>query len=764
MDLSARRAEALAALALYAIASIVIFGLPLFPDFRHLRLGFGPAGDPQIPIWGLAWYPWAIAHHLNPLRTDFAWAPSGCMLAWATTIPGAALIMWPVTSAFGPIVSYNVLCLMTPALSAFTAFLLCRGITGDFRAALAGGFVFGFSTYVSGELLDHLSLAMGFLVPLFPYLGVTCFNGKIRSSKFVAAAVALIVGQFLLSPEILATTTLFCGAAILAARWIYGETVRDRLKNLARLSAVSYAIAAVVLAPALASFFPSPFGLTPIYNPAHCSTDLLNFVLPLEPNIFTRISAVRKFAENLTWGCEASAFLGLLPLIAIFFAIGGSKSSGDRLLVAMLLIVATATLGPVLHFNGKAILPLPWLLAMPVPLLNNAIPARFTVYLFLIFAAMTSLWLARGGFRIWRWVMAISAVFSIFPVMPMTPYAARDSLPPFFARHLYKAHLSNGEIALILPFAESGYSLWWQAEANFYFRMPQGRLIANLIPPAFARWPIIPALADDNPDIPGASEQFAAFLSHYSIRTVLIDPVEEKKFAGLFAGLRWRRSEIGGVAVYRIDPAELAGFGASTGDGMEARYNRVRFALLLHAAHQALHAGLNPELLGAGELRDRGLLDSAAAGDESPRQLSDYSIFSKPFGARMTIAILDRLAGISHIDYRLMAELGPAQQPELTTSGLWVGPWSGGGVAIGLVGDRDGVAALLRKYSPSATRIFYPYPLDYNTKRRFPDGQNLLLMVFPRAALGALDAGEGANAASAPPPGACAPEPKIVRP
>jgi hypothetical protein len=750
-DPLARRAESVAALAIYAIASIVFFGIPLFPDFRHLRLGFGPAGDPQIPIWGLAWYPWALAHHLNPLRTDFAWAPPGCTLAWSTTIPGAALIMWPVTDAFGPIVSYNVLCLLAPALSAYTAFLLCRGIAGGFRAALVGGFIFGFSTYVSGELLHHLSLAMVFAVPLFPYLGLIYLDGKISSARFIAAAVALIFFQFLLSPEILATTTLFCGAAALTAGRLYREPARDRLKQLARMSAAAYAIAALLLAPALAYFFPSPFGITPVFNPAHCSTDLLNFVLPLEPSMLARVRPVLAFDRNLDWGCEAGAFLGLLPLIAISYSIGKPEPAGGRLLIAMLLIVAIATLGPVLHVNGKALLPLPWLLAMPAPLLNNALPARFSVYLFLVLAIVTAQWLARqNGSEALRWIVAAIAVASILPAFPMTPYAVRDSLPRFFTRRLYKTSISPNEIVLILPFAASGYSLLWQAESDFAFRIPQGRLMAENIPFAFARWPIVSALAQDNPDIPGAYVQLAAFLGHYGIRTVLIDPATESNFANLFEGFRWRRSEVGGVALYQIDAAELNPFRSISAAEMETRYNLSRFGLLLHAVHTALELGLDPHALGPDAMRARGLLNSAMAGDKLRLQLSDYAFLANLRRSRTAVAIIGYLARHVHIDVRLMAELGPARTPELTTSGVWLGPWGADGVAIGIVGDRAGVEATLREYARSAAQVFYPYPLVYRAERDFPDGQNLLLMVFPRAALGALDSGHRANALAPP--------------
>jgi hypothetical protein len=343
-------AESVAALVIYAITSFAFFGIPLLGDFSHLRLGFGAAGDPQIPMWGLAWYPYALSHRLNPLFTKAAWAPAGCTLVWSTTIPGAALLMWPVTRAAGLVASYNILCLLAPTLSAFTAFALCRLVSRDFRAALAGGFVFDFSTYVSSELLDHLFLAMVFFLPLFPYLGLAYLDREtVRGfgrAKFVVALTALVVGQFLLSPELLATATLFNAAAMAVAMWLCDQTLRPRLRSLAGVAAIAYGIAALVLAPYLVRFSPSPFGLTSIYNPSHCSSDLLNFILPIEPSLLSRLPPLHDFVMRLTWGCEASAYLGLLPLVAILFAVGRPRSPRERMLGAMLLIIAVATLGP----------------------------------------------------------------------------------------------------------------------------------------------------------------------------------------------------------------------------------------------------------------------------------------------------------------------------------------------------------------------------------------------------------------------------------
>src|SRR5437879_1265113 len=157
------RSQAVMALLVYSALSVVFFGLPVLRDPAHVYIG---RGDATLIVWFLAWWPYALSHGLNPLVTHLVWAPAGVNLGWTTSVPGASLLAAPVTLALGPVVAYNLLCLLAPPLAAWTAFLLCRYITRRFWAALAGGYVFGFSTYVLGHLPGHLNLTLIFLIPL----------------------------------------------------------------------------------------------------------------------------------------------------------------------------------------------------------------------------------------------------------------------------------------------------------------------------------------------------------------------------------------------------------------------------------------------------------------------------------------------------------------------------------------------------------------------------------------------------------------------
>src|SRR5581483_4366780 len=125
----------------------------------------GYSVDPEIFVWSLAWWPHAILHGENPFVTHAIWATPGVNLAWTTSIPGLAVLAAPLTIVAGPMLAYNVLAIAMPALAAWTAFLLCRRLTGSLWASLAGGYLFGFSPYIFGQTEGHMHESSVFLVP-----------------------------------------------------------------------------------------------------------------------------------------------------------------------------------------------------------------------------------------------------------------------------------------------------------------------------------------------------------------------------------------------------------------------------------------------------------------------------------------------------------------------------------------------------------------------------------------------------------------------
>src|SRR5712664_1329868 len=203
------------AFAIYLLASIIFFGLRVLPDPQHSFVGFGK--DARASMWFLLWWPYAMLHGLNPFWSDLVWAPAGFNLAWATSIPGPSLIATPITLTLGPVVAFNLLVLMAPTLSAWAGFVLCRRVTGAFWPSLAGGYVFGFSSYELGHLLGHLNLSLVFIPPFIGYFLVRRFEAAIRPSAFVTALTLFLLAQFSVSTEVFATMTVFGATAFAMA-------------------------------------------------------------------------------------------------------------------------------------------------------------------------------------------------------------------------------------------------------------------------------------------------------------------------------------------------------------------------------------------------------------------------------------------------------------------------------------------------------------------------------------------------------------------
>src|SRR3954451_14790237 len=119
------------AAAAYAAAAFALCGRGVLAHPQSTVVGDAGA-DKTLYMWAFAWWPHAIRAGHNPLDVNVAWMPHGFDLGLGTAGGGLALLAWPVTSAGGVVLAYNLLALLGPALAATTAFFLAREVTGRF--------------------------------------------------------------------------------------------------------------------------------------------------------------------------------------------------------------------------------------------------------------------------------------------------------------------------------------------------------------------------------------------------------------------------------------------------------------------------------------------------------------------------------------------------------------------------------------------------------------------------------------------------------
>jgi len=210
--------------------------------------------DPPQTMWFFNWWRFSLAHRLNPFFTDWVWAPLGMNLAWTTCVPFPAWLSLALQVTMGEPATYNIIAMLMLPLAAFSAFLLCRRVTGAFWPSVLGGYIFGFSSYMFGEVLAHLDLVAVFPVPFIVLLTLKKLDAEISARRYAILTAALLTVQFLCFPELFATITIVGGFALLLAMVLFDSGgMRVQLAGLIGPAASGYLIASAFLSPYLTS-------------------------------------------------------------------------------------------------------------------------------------------------------------------------------------------------------------------------------------------------------------------------------------------------------------------------------------------------------------------------------------------------------------------------------------------------------------------------------------------------------------------------------
>lgn len=544
-------------LVVYLILSVALFGIPVLGHFGTHIIAFED-GDPSVIMWWLAWWPHALLHGLNPFVTHAILYPDGYNLEWATSMPLPSIVLAPVTLGFGPAVTWNVIQLLSPALSAWTAFLLCRHVVGRTVPALVGGYVFGFSPYMLTHLQSSPNLALVALIPIFVLIVLRRLEGKISPRRFVVEMTLALVAQYLIGTEVLATAAVF-GILALALAAIFMPERRAGLWDVAKLLVVSFAATAILISPFLYYFL---FGAH--YPPfaTQYSADLASFALP--PNGV----ALRFRSGPLPFGgstLEDYLGLPLLLLMALFlWSRRRERSTWWLALVMFLLLVASlgTRLGVRASHTG---IWLPWDLFSRLPLLHYAIPQRFILYVTLPAAVIVAMWLNTASRRgrpesVARWALALLAVAFIVPSVGAAAWNTAITEPPFFQHHAYRRYLNSSDHVLTIPFW--GPNQRWIADAGFPFALSAGSGGQGEVP-GYTRFPIWTTLsASYNAFHPVTifpyplpadyAYQLRRFLKAKHVTAVVVEQNYPGPWSKLFGTLGVRPVATGGVLLYRL--------------------------------------------------------------------------------------------------------------------------------------------------------------------------------------------------------------------
>jgi hypothetical protein len=369
------------------------------PTTRTLE---GGDGDPAIFMWFLRWVPFALEHGHDLLVTHHLNYPDGVNLMWNTSLPLPGLLLTPVTDAWGPVLSFNLLLVLAYGLSAWCAYLAIRRFAPGHLAAAVGGLIYGFSPAMRVQS-HHLHMSLAFLTPLMLLAMHEILVRQRRSPWLVGTGLGLMAGaQLLIGEELLAMTALLACAMLLLVVLTNLRRVRERWAYATKAFAVALVMASAIIVWPLSVQFDGPQRIHGDIQKTNYSNDLQSFILPGWPQALTWDGAgelVAGFAGG------NSAYLGLpLLLVLVVLGVRWRASPVVRLGLALMAVTAVLSLGPTLLVGGEDTgIRLPWAFFEGLPLLPSLIPARLAQLTALFAGLLVAMFLqavwSGGGWR-----------------------------------------------------------------------------------------------------------------------------------------------------------------------------------------------------------------------------------------------------------------------------------------------------------------------------------------------------------------------------
>lgn len=487
----------------------------------------GKGGDPATDAWFLAWVPYALTHGHNPLVTDWGNYPGGVNAIASIGMPLLGVAGAPVTWAFGAFATTTLFFTLAFPLSAIAGYAFAREWVSWRLAAFAAGLLYGFSPYLMAHGGSHLNLVFVPLPPLI-FLALTRIVRGAPWLRWGLLLGALCVAQFLISAEVLASTVITGAIGLAIATAVGWPAAGERWRQAERAIACAVAVVAVCLAYPAWLLLAGPGHVTrPVQDTSLYRGNLLAPVVP-DSSMYFRTADSARLANTFSGGTsENGLYLGL-PLLVVLVV--GAVLLWRR--PAMRIVALTTAAAFVLSLGSRLTVghhvlravPLPAAIFYYIPVLDNTIAARYSLYVMLGAALMLSLILetARAATAWWCGALAVVVLLPLLPAWPFWLHVTQP--PPYFSSAAVRDRVPAGSVAVTYPFpsADDAYPMLGQVAAGLRYKSPGGRFV---IPPGEP--PLAQILTDLSEGIapaqtPALRAHLTAQLRAWHVRTVLV--------------------------------------------------------------------------------------------------------------------------------------------------------------------------------------------------------------------------------------------------
>lgn len=425
--------------------------------------------DQSSYVWDFWWIAHQVTHLGNPWFTAHLAAPAGSQLGFDTLMPLPGLVMTPVTLAFGPSVSYNLLATVIPGLTCYLGYRAARlWLSTAFGAVVAGAF-FGLATMLVWQDWYHMNIALGAL--FFPLALEAATRLRRDPGWCRAALLGVILGAaFLVNQETGIMGALL--AAVVALHWL----ATSRSATALRQSALAAGVAVLVASPQFVAMAQQALTGGAVLSPVLLAHQDIRYGVPLDSmfapsprtgyfglhavaSIFhyqTRKEGIPTFGAMLTllalvglvvaWRWSAARMFGLAWLACCVVALGSQLRIGYGRFVPL---AVTAH-----HVRMSLLLPYTWLVHIP-GLSGLREPDRFLLLGLLpaaILAGYAVEWLRRRAAVVLIVALTLAVLeagFSGSPFIKTMPTAIPKLDAPIAADH-------SNSIVVDVPFGLGG--------------------------------------------------------------------------------------------------------------------------------------------------------------------------------------------------------------------------------------------------------------------------------------------------------------------
>jgi hypothetical protein len=250
-----------------------------------------------------------------------------------------------------------------------------------------------------------------------------------------------------------------------------------------------------------------------------------------------------------------AAYVGIVLIgVLTAFAFEGRRHRSTWLLIGFIAVVVLLSFGPVLHIAGTATIWLPGALIAKTPLLREALPSRFPLYLWLALAVVVAIWTAtdarRGPWLRYGAVAVGTALVSLNLGATTDTFHGSMPVPAFFSDGTYRSYLSPGEIVLTVP-EQLADDMVWQAHTDMGFRLP--RAYVGPARPFDSAQDALGRSVAPRIGVPPSRERLARFLQDHAVGAVIVvAPVPQRWLRLMWETIGAPPTIVDGVAIWSV--------------------------------------------------------------------------------------------------------------------------------------------------------------------------------------------------------------------